>query len=47
MDQREYLIGKIQILLKTINQYREIEQASKLLIIVEKELRSMLIILDE
>lgn len=47
MHQREHLIGKIQILLKAINQYRDIEQATKLLTIVEKELYTMLVILDE
>lgn len=46
MTLKEHLTAKINILLKAINQYKDKESASKLLEIVERELNTMLVILN-
>lgn len=47
MDKIEHITAKIHILLKAIHQYKDTESANKLLTIVEKELNTMLVILNE
>jgi hypothetical protein len=47
MHKREQLLAKINILLLAIHQYKNTEQVDSLVTVIEKELNTMLFILNE